>query len=94
MATINLGGKKKRDRTYNKTAYQKVYQDKRWKRLRKAKLRNNPLCEECEKEGRVSITEEIHHIRTFDIDGNYERLAFDYDNLMCLCKECHYKKHI
>ena len=85
--------KKPRERTFNKSAYQKVYQDKRWKRLRKSKLRGNPLCEDCERVGKVSITEEVHHIKPFDITGDYELLAFDYDNLMSLCKECHHKKH-
>ena len=93
MPRINLPKRKKRERTYNKTAYQRVYQDKRWKRLRKAKLRANPLCEECERMGKTTQTEHVHHIIPFDIEGDYEELAFDYDNLQSLCHECHVKKH-
>ena len=88
--TINLGQYKKRDRTINKQAAQAIYNTPRWKRLRAWKVQNNPLCEDCEHEGRVTITEEVHHI--LDIDSRPD-MAFDYDNLISLCIEHHKKRH-
>ncbi|HLO59818.1 MAG TPA: HNH endonuclease signature motif containing protein [Bacteroidales bacterium] len=96
MPTINLGRKKPKPVTRNKAAYQDIYQDPRWKRLRAAKLRDNPICEICEQKGIVRQTEEIHHKKPFEISANreeLERLAFDYDNLISLCIACHKSEH-
>jgi len=94
MPTINLGVKRKRDVTYNKTIFQYIYQDPRWRSLRFIKYTNNPLCEMCLKEGRVTQTDEVHHIIPFYNGVEVlEWLAFDYDNLMSLCTECHHKIH-
>ncbi len=95
MPTINLGKPKKRDTTYNKTAFQVVYQDRRWKRVRKLKFKNDPVCEECAGLDKTSITEDIHHIVPFNINipSSIELLAFDYDNLISLCIPCHKKAH-
>jgi 5-methylcytosine-specific restriction enzyme A len=96
MPTINLGYKKKRDTTYNTTKHQEVYQDKRWKRLRKLKFLINPLCEVCEKRGKVVVADEIHHIIPFltgTTEEEIETLAFDYDNLISLCIACHKEAH-
>jgi len=89
MPTINLGKKKKRDRTFNKQKFQGIYQDKRWKRVRGRKFRANPLCEDCEREGVVRQTEEVHHIRGVD---DFPDEAFEIDNLMSLCVEHHKKR--
>jgi len=93
MPTIELGRHKKRERTINKTMYQKVYQDKRWIRVRTLKFKNNPLCELCLLEGRVTPTEEVHHIIPIDVYDLDEELAFDIDNLQSLCVQCHKKVH-
>jgi len=93
MPTINLPKRRERARTYNKTAYQKVYQSKAWRRLRSAKLRANPLCERCLSRGKVSLTTEIHHIKPFDIEGDWVELAYDFDNLISLCTACHHEIH-
>lgn len=93
MPTINLGRKKPRERTYNKGAYQDVYNTPRWKGLRAEKVRNNPLCEECLRKGIVKQTEEVHHIIPIDIDNLDEDLAYGYDNLISLCIPCHKEAH-
>lgn len=93
MPTINLHKQKKRERSYNKAAYQDVYNTPRWKRLRSVKVRNNPLCEECLRKGVVKQVEEVHHIVPFDIDNFSEELAYNYDNLISLCIECHKEAH-
>lgn len=52
--------------------------------------RDNYTCKEC---GRKRIAGDrvilnIHHIQPFSV---YEKLRFDKDNVVTLCKECHYK---
>ena len=94
MPTINLGVQRKRDVTYNKTLFQKVYQSSRWRLLRSAKFHECPLCEVCLKVGKVTPTDEIHHIIPFYNGVEVQEwLAFDYDNLVSLCIECHKKAH-
>ena len=94
MPTINLGLKRQRNKTYNKDIFQHIYQDKRWKKLRAVKFANNPLCEVCLKDGRVRLADEVHHIVPFynGVEA-LEWLAFDYDNLLSVCFECHDKIH-
>ncbi len=92
--TINLGKSNKRKRTVNKQLYQGVYQDKRWSRVRAVKFSDNPLCEQCLLKGIVTITQEVHHIIPIDVYHLDEELAFDIDNLMSLCNECHSKIHL
>jgi 5-methylcytosine-specific restriction enzyme A len=92
MPTITLMKKKPREVTINKAAYQAVYNTTKWKRLRRAKIKANPLCEECEKKGITTVAAEVHHIIPFDI-GNACELAYDYDNLISLCVECHKEAH-
>ena len=91
MAHIKLV-KSKRQVTVNKKEYQKVYNTRRWKDLRAAKIRNNPVCEECARKGKTTPAKEIHHIRPFEIDNDLS-LAYDYDNLISLCVECHKEAH-
>ena len=94
MPTINLGKRKRRDVTYNKKLFQTVYQDQRWRSLRLIKIHDNPLCEVCLKQGRVTIADEVHHIIPF-FNGVevLEWLAYDYDNLLSVCCECHTRIH-
>ena len=60
-----------------------------WQRLRKRKLQADPLCEDCESRGRVTLAEEFDHIIRI-----VERpdLRLDWDNLQCLCQKCHAAK--
>ena len=56
----------------------------------------NPLCELCLQENKTVPAEDIHHIISFmSTDDPQQRLflAYDYDNLMSLCKQCHQKIH-
>lgn len=93
MPTINLGKKKPRERTYNKAAYQSVYNTPRWVAVRAAKVREDPLCEECLKEGLVRQVEEVHHIIPIDIDCIDEELVYGFDNLISLCIPHHKEAH-
>ena len=76
---------------------QAVYNTPRWKNLRTLKIQEQPLCEMCLKSGRVKPAEQVHHIKSPFVRGisaeEKERRAYDYDNLMSLCVDCHIKIH-
>lgn len=54
-----------------------------------------PLCELCLAKGIIKPAEDIHHIDSFMNYTGTKRLAkaFDFNNLMSICKECHAKEH-
>lgn len=64
--------------------------DNRWLRLRAAKLRDSPCCEECERQGRDTAAKQVHHIRGFNGRDDPKRL--NWENLQSLCAGCHAKK--
>ena len=73
-----------------------VYNTVKWKSLRKIKLMNNPLCENCLKNDKVELATEVHHITPFMRGTNLEQikyLGFDYNNLESICNQCHQNKH-
>lgn len=57
---------------------------RRWKRIRDHYIAAHPLCEQCEKLGRVTPAEEVHHIKPLAQGGTNDK-----ENLMALCKPCH-----
>jgi 5-methylcytosine-specific restriction enzyme A len=83
----------------------KFYDSGSWKRLRiEVKKRDNNECQECKRQGRVSIdTNEysesakrkkiqlvVHHIKELE---HHPDLALDIDNLETVCVDCHNKEH-
>lgn len=58
--------------------------DSAWHKLRNVKLRQDPLCAECARQGKEVAATEVHHI-----DGNQRNN--DYCNLESLCRSCHEK---
>lgn len=99
MPTIKLLKHQKpprRSDTANRQARMKIYQSVRWKKLREAKLVESPLCEICLQRDMVIPAEDVHHIISFmttEDSVERHRLAYDYDNLQSLCKQCHQKIH-
>lgn len=87
--------KKAKTRTFNREDRQKIYQSTKWRELRQAKLMSQPLCEKCLAENIIKPAEDVHHIDSFMNYTGALRLAkaFDFSNLMSVCKECHYKIH-
>lgn len=74
----------------------KIYNSQRWRTLRAWKMLNSPLCEICEANGKITPVDDVHHIISFMSTEDPARrnfLAFDYDNLMSVCDECHQKLH-
>ena len=75
-----------------------IYNSREWKALRIAKLRANPLCEECESQGFITSACCVHHvvpIETARTKDEMRRLALDcgLSGLQSLCIPCHSKIH-
>ena len=83
---------------------QEIYNSREWKELRIQKLRANPLCEQCIKDGEaigipggyIRSATCVHHIipiETAKTKDEMKRLAFDVNNLRALCFACHARIH-
>lgn len=83
---------------------QEIYNSREWKELRIQKLRANPLCEQCIKDGEaigipggyIRSATCVHHIvpiETAKTKDEMKRLAFDVNNLRSLCFACHARIH-
>lgn len=62
----------------------RIYNSSRWQRVRAAKFKANPVCEECD----TALATSVHHKQPVD---ECPDLAFDPDNLMSVCEPCHTK---
>jgi 5-methylcytosine-specific restriction protein A len=79
--------KRQKNKEYNK--YQRDPESNKrygraWKRIRDKYIKAHPLCEECQRQGRLIPAEEVHHIKPLSKGGGNEK-----ENLMSLCKSCH-----
>lgn len=61
--------------------------DSTWAKVRKTYLMQHPLCEQCQKEGRVTPAREVHHIKAISEGGD----RLDPANFMAVCRACHQK---
>ena len=62
------------------------YSTQRWQRMRRMKLRRNPLCEACIKVGRIEPATAVDHRVPISAGGDpYPGL----DELASLCARCH-----
>lgn len=99
MPTINRKiNKPARVPTQMKAIYQDIYQDIRWKKLRRWKRQRNPLCEDCLALDPLVVTkmDEVHHIIPWQTGVTPEQqqdLAYDPDNIISLCIPHHKKRH-
>lgn len=66
------------------------YNSKSWKDLRAFKISNNPLCENCLKNGVLRATEVVDHIEPITLNNTEKFL--EYNNLQSLCNNCHWEK--
>jgi len=55
-----------------------------WRRIRAAYIAAHPLCEQCERAGRLTPAREVHHILPLSQGGTHTE-----ENLMALCTPCH-----
>ena len=58
-----------------------------WPRVRKAFLKENPLCAVCGRKSTLLNPNECHHVVPFSVDVSLELLP---SNLCTLCRPCHY----
>lgn len=58
-----------------------------WQKLRDAVLAAEPLCRQCQEEGRTTLAQEVDHIIPKSQGG-----TDDWENLAPICKQCHRKK--
>lgn len=72
-----------KDHSYpDRSTHNPKYGRKAWKNTRMRKLRDQPWCEEEQKQGRLVLATEVHHK-----DGDDTNDADE--NLESLCKSCH-----
>lgn len=64
--------------------------------MRIAYLDTHPTCEICAQKGVLSAAVDVHHRVSFTEFVGLKRLemAFNPNNLMALCKECHTNIHL
>ena len=76
--------------------YKQLINTARWLRLRHEVITAQPLCVRCREEGRITLAQEVHHIVPVETAVTKERmeaLMYDPNNLMPLCRQCHFKLH-
>ena len=72
------------------------YNSEAWKRLRDSYIKEHPVCEICLQYGHVTPTEHIHHKYRFQAEHTIEakwNTFLNQNNLIALCKKCHYGCH-
>lgn len=80
---------KSRDRA-RPNANARGYNSARWRRLRLAKLEQDPLCSVCSAAGRVVLASDVDHLEahTGPDDGRF----WNWNNLDSKCHACHSRK--
>lgn len=79
---------KQRQRDTRKNAAERGY-DWQWQKFRRSYLAQNPLCVDCDSEGRVGAATDVHHIQKL---RDKPELKYEEGNLMPLCKMHHDKR--
>lgn len=71
------------------------YKSKAWKKLREYIFsRDNGLCQDCLKDGKITPGEEVHHIEFLTPTNiNNPDITLGENNLILLCKSCHHNRH-
>lgn len=99
MATINrkiIKLKQTKVKFDNDDKPAKYYSSKSWKKMREDYFKQNPLCENCMKNGIIKPGAEVHHKQIFSYAMSPEgkwNLFLDQNNLMTLCRSCHERFH-
>ena len=83
LVEAGVGYCPKHRKQHNKREMAHLY-DSKWRKISKLYLSRNPLCEQCQREGRLTPAVECHHIIPLADGGGHTD-----ENLMGLCKACH-----
>lgn len=78
------------NRTRRNRDTEKFYNSALWQRVRQQKRNMNPLCEQCEQDGKVVPVAHVHHRIPIEKGGARTHL----DNLISLCETCHRRLHV
>jgi 5-methylcytosine-specific restriction protein A len=94
MPTINRPKKKPVRTNYKCPDLIAAYN--RYRSVRPVYLMEHPLCEDCLANGITRAASEVHHLTPI-LKGKDRlemiSLAIDTNNMVALCKDCHYKRH-
>lgn len=87
--------RKQNNRYYNKykrnQEARSFYKSAAWEKCRAVVLiRDNYLCQECLRNGKITAANTVHHIKHLE---EFPELALDVDNLETICPRCHNKEH-
>lgn len=77
--------KPQQGRRHANTAF---YQSSAWRKLRAVKIEQQPLCEDCLRQGRHTPARVVDHIVPINKGGD----SLDIANLQSLCDACHNRK--
>jgi len=73
----------------NRPSSSKRGYDSSWRMVRLQHLLNNPLCSDCFKDQKLTVANEVHHLKKL---ADHPSLRDDPSNLQSLCKSCHSKR--
>ena len=75
--------------------HHEIYEKRQWDKARKAVIaRDMGLCLMCKAKGLTRPGTEIDHIVELTDSNKHDwNIAYNPDNLRCLCRECHGKRH-
>ena len=75
--------------------HEDIYKTKQWENVRQYVIaRDQGLCVECKKRGIIKPFKIIHHIVWLTDDNKHDwNIAYNPNNLECLCNDCHEKIH-
>lgn len=73
----------------------KFYSSKQWQACRNEYMkRAGYLCEDCLKRGIYRPGVEVHHIEELTpMNIHRPEVTLNFDNLVCLCRDCHKARH-
>ncbi|QNN24347.1 HNH endonuclease [Planctomycetales bacterium ZRK34] len=71
---------------YRRADDHKFYTCAAWRKLRALKLKRQPLCEQCDREGRTTLATVVDHMTP---RSKRKDLELAWSNLQSLCERCH-----
>lgn len=75
--------------------FPEVYKHPEWKKCRRVVIvRSNGLCERCKIKNKIAKGKEVHHIIWLTEDNKDDwNIAYNPNNLINLCTDCHNEEH-